>query len=156
MENNTRGTWGTRIGFIAAAAGSAVGLGNIWKFPLYHRNVRWCCICNRFIYFLFVLVCIPVMSSELLIGRLTSKNPVGAFKELAPKSSWWLVGAMGILAGFISFLSIQLSADGRFPISLSQVLIWHQAVKMQRMFLSALLLHLLLHSSGMVYLWPYA
>lgn len=107
MENNTRGTWGTRIGFIAAAAGSAVGLGNIWKFP--YITGMYGGAAFVIVYLLFVvLVCIPVMSSELLIGRLTSKNPVGAFKELAPKSSWWLVGAMGILAGFIilSFYSV--------------------------------------------------
>jgi len=107
MENNVRGNWGTRIGFIAAAAGSAVGLGNIWKFP--YITGQYGGAAFVIVYLLFViLVCIPVMSSELLIGRLTGKNPVGAFKQLVPKSSWWLVGAMGILAGFIilSFYSV--------------------------------------------------
>ena len=100
MEINGRGNWGTRIGFIAAAAGSAVGLGNIWKFP--YITGQYGGAAFVIVYLLFViLVCIPVMSSELLIGRLTGKNPVGAFKELVPKSSWWIVGAMGILAGFI-------------------------------------------------------
>jgi neurotransmitter:Na+ symporter, NSS family len=107
MENQTRGNWGTRIGFIAAAAGSAIGLGNIWKFP--YITGQYGGAAFVIVYLLFViLVCIPVMSSELLIGRLTGKNPVGAFKQLVPKSSWWLVGAMGILAGFLilSFYSV--------------------------------------------------
>jgi len=107
MEIKERGNWGTRIGFIAAAAGSAVGLGNIWKFP--YITGMYGGAAFVIVYLLFViLVCIPVMNSELLIGRLTGKNPVGAFKELVPKSSWWLVGAMGILAGFIilSFYSV--------------------------------------------------
>ena len=100
MEIKARGNWGTRIGFIAAAAGSAVGLGNIWKFP--YITGMYGGAAFVIVYLLFViLICIPVMNSELLIGRLTGKNPVGAFKELVPKSSWWIVGAMGILAGFI-------------------------------------------------------
>ena len=107
MENQARGNWGSRIGFIAAAAGSAVGLGNIWKFP--YITGQYGGAAFVIVYLLFViLVCIPVMSSELLVGRLTGKNPVGAFKQLVPQSSWWIVGAMGILAGFIilSFYSV--------------------------------------------------
>ncbi|MCK5767912.1 MAG: sodium-dependent transporter, partial [Candidatus Atribacteria bacterium] len=109
MEKQTgkRETWGSSLGFVLAAAGSAIGLGNIWKFP--YITGMYGGAAFVIVYLLFVvLVCIPVMSSELLIGRLTSKNPVGAFKELVPKSSWWLVGAMGILAGFIilSFYSV--------------------------------------------------
>jgi len=107
MEIKARGNWATRIGFIAAASGSAIGLGNIWKFP--YITGMYGGAAFVIVYLLFViLVCIPVMNSELLIGRLTGKNPIGAFKELVPKSSWWLVGAMGIMAGFIilSFYSV--------------------------------------------------
>jgi len=107
MEIKGRGNWGSQVGFIAAAAGSAVGLGNIWKFP--YITGMYGGAAFVIVYLLFViLVCIPVMNSELLIGRLTGKNPVGAFKELFPKSSWWIVGAMGVLAGFIilSFYSV--------------------------------------------------
>ncbi|MBA7705583.1 hypothetical protein ES703_114415 [subsurface metagenome] len=54
------------------------------------------------VYLLFViLVCIPIMNSELLVGRKSGKNAVGAFKELAPGTPWWLVGLMGIIAGFV-------------------------------------------------------
>ena len=100
MEIKGRGNWSSQVGFIAAAAGSAVGLGNIWKFP--YITGMYGGAAFVLVYLLFViLVCIPIMNSELLVGRLTGKNPVGAFKELAPKSSWWIVGTMGILAGFI-------------------------------------------------------
>ncbi len=100
MNETERGQWQTRMGFIAAAAGSAIGLGNIWRFPY---------ITGRFGGGAFVLIYIlllifvgyPVMNSELLLGRKTNRNPVGAFNTLAPGSPWVLVGYMGVLAGFI-------------------------------------------------------
>ena len=100
MEIKTRGNWSSQFGFIAAAAGSAVGLGNIWKFP--YITGQYGGAAFVLVYLLFViLVCIPIMNSELLVGRKSQRNAVGAFKELAPKSSWWIVGLMGIIAGFI-------------------------------------------------------
>ncbi len=100
MEIKGRGNWGTQFGFIAAAAGSAVGLGNIWKFP--YITGLYGGAAFVLVYLLFViLVCIPIMNSELLVGRKSGKNALGAFKELAPKSSWWIVGLMGIIAGFV-------------------------------------------------------
>jgi NSS family neurotransmitter:Na+ symporter len=85
---------------IAAAAGSAIGLGNIWRFP-YETGV------NGGGAFLFVyLICIlliglPVMISELLIGRSAQRNPFGAFKMLAPGKPWFLIGLMGVVAAFM-------------------------------------------------------
>ncbi len=100
MEIKTRGNWSSQFGFIAAAAGSAVGLGNIWKFP--YITGQYGGAAFVLVYLLFVIfVCVPVMNSELLIGRKSGKNALGAFKELAPKSSWWIVGLMGIIAGFV-------------------------------------------------------
>ena len=100
MVIKERGNWGSQFGFIAAAAGSAVGLGNIWKFP--YITGLYGGAAFVLVYLLFViLVCIPIMNSELLVGRKSGKNALGAFKELVPKSSWWIVGLMGILAGFI-------------------------------------------------------
>lgn len=100
MSENGRGHWQTRTGFIAAAAGSAIGLGNIWRFPY---------IAGRYGGGAFVLVYIlllifigyPVMTSELLVGRKTEKNPVGAYSTLAPGSPWIIAGFMGVLAGFV-------------------------------------------------------
>ena len=100
MEIKERGNWSSQFGFIAAAAGSAVGLGNIWKFP--YITGLYGGAAFVLVYLLFViLVCVPIMNSELLVGRKSRKNALGAFKELAPKSSWWIVGLMGIIAGFV-------------------------------------------------------
>ncbi|GAI37558.1 unnamed protein product, partial [marine sediment metagenome] len=66
MEIKGRGNWGTQFGFIAAAAGSAVGLGNIWKFP--YITGLYGGAAFVLVYLLFViLVCIPIMNSELLV-----------------------------------------------------------------------------------------
>ena len=104
-ENNSsdqagakRGMWGSKLGFILAAAGSAIGLGNIWRFPTEAAN-------NGGAAFLVVyLVCVvligmPVMLAELTLGRHTRKDPVGAFKSICPKGMWWLVGALGVATG---------------------------------------------------------
>lgn len=99
--------WGGRLAFVLAAAGSAVGLGNVWKFP-YITGVH-----GGAAFILVYLVCIalvgmPIMVAELAIGRTTQKSPITAFRELAPKQLWWLVGAMGVLAGYVilSFYSV--------------------------------------------------
>ena len=96
-----RGQWGSRVGFILAAAGSAVGLGNIWKFP-YITGEN-----GGGLFVLVYLVCIalvglPIMVGELMIGRAARKQPVGAFTALSgPSSGWRVVGWLGIITGFI-------------------------------------------------------
>jgi len=96
-----RGQWGSRLGFILAAAGSAVGLGNIWKFP-YVTGEN-----GGGLFVLVYLVCIalvglPIMVGELMIGRAARKQPVGAFTALSgPSSGWRIVGWLGIITGFI-------------------------------------------------------
>lgn len=97
-----RDGFGSKLGIIAAAAGSAIGLGNIYRFPCEVGN-------NGGAAFLLVYLAvviflgIPVMLSELVIGRRSQSNAVGAFKKLAPKSAWPIVGYMGVLCGFIIF-----------------------------------------------------
>ena len=93
-----RGQWASSIGFILAAAGSAVGLGNIWKFPgktgLYGGGAF------LLSYILIVaLIGFPVMLAELSIGRSTQKNVVGALGELSRK--WAFVGVLGVITLFI-------------------------------------------------------
>lgn len=90
----------TSIGVIAATLGSAVGLGNIWKFPyLTGENGGAAFI---LVYLLSVIfVGLPVMISELIIGRHTKKNAVGAFKKLEPTKPWYVVGASGTLTAFL-------------------------------------------------------
>jgi len=102
-----RGKWGSKIGFIVAAAGSAIGLGNIWRFPYVAGENGGAAFV--FIYIIFVvLIGLPVMIAELSIGRNTQKNPVGAFKKLFPKSYWKIVGGLGVLTGIgiLSFYSV--------------------------------------------------
>ena len=98
--NHKRGLWATRMGFILAASGSAVGLGNVWKFPyITGQN-------GGGAFVLVYLVCIavvglPIMLAEFTIGRKTNLNPVGAFQQLRPGTAWMGVGFMGVLAGFL-------------------------------------------------------
>lgn len=93
-----RGQWGSNIGFILAAAGSAVGLGNIWKFPgvAYHNGGGTFIIMYIVIVF---LIGATVMLAEFSVGRRTQKNAVGAFKMLDRRFTW--VGGLGVLTGFI-------------------------------------------------------
>jgi NSS family neurotransmitter:Na+ symporter len=95
-----REQWGSKIGFILAAAGSAIGLGNIWKFP-YIAGVNGGAA-FVIIYLASILVVgMPVLMAEILIGRTAHRNPVGAFKKLSNGSKFWTaVGGMGVLAGF--------------------------------------------------------
>ncbi len=98
-----RGAWGSRFGFIMAAAGSAIGLGNIWRFP-YVTGQNGGAIFVLFYLFFILLIGLPVMIGEFSIGRFSRKNPVGAFKLIAPRSGWKYLGLLGILTG-ISILS---------------------------------------------------
>lgn len=100
MEIKERGNWSSQFGFIAAAAGSAVGLGNIWRFPYLTGQYGGAAFVLVYLA-IIILIGIPLMNSELLLGRKAQKNAVGTFKTLAPGSPWFIVGVMGVLAGFI-------------------------------------------------------
>ena len=102
-----RDTWGSKLAFILAAAGSAIGLGNIWGFPTVAGQNGGAAF--LVVYLLAVaLIGAPVMLAELIIGRKTQRNPVGAFKALAPGSAWVVVGGLGVLTGVVilSFYSV--------------------------------------------------
>ncbi|MDF2545295.1 MAG: sodium-dependent transporter [Anaerosolibacter sp.] len=95
-----RDSFGSRFGVIAAAAGSAIGLGNIWKFP-YITGVY-----GGAAFIVVYLICIaligfPLMLSEFLVGRKSQKNAIGAFKKLAPGTPWYLTGWIGMAAAFV-------------------------------------------------------
>ena len=99
-----REQWGSRIGFIFAAAGSAIGLGNVWKFPyLVGMNGGAAFVLVYII--LAIVVGSTVLMAELTIGRATKKNPVGAFRALSSNPLWQLVGWVGMLAGGFVILS---------------------------------------------------
>ena len=101
-----RGRWGTRLGFILAAAGSAVGLGNIWKFPYLTGENGGAAF--LVIYLLLVFsIGLSVMLGEFVIGRAAERSPVGAFARLRGRG-WQFAGFLGVTAGFIilSFYSV--------------------------------------------------
>lgn len=96
----SRDGFGSKLGIIAAAAGSAVGLGNIYRFPCELGNNGGGAFLT--VYLLLVLCLgVPVMLSEFIIGRRAQKNPVGAFKLLKPRSGWPVIGYMGVICAFI-------------------------------------------------------
>ena len=95
----TREQWGSKTGFILAAAGSAIGLGNLWKFPF----ITWDNKGGAFV--LVYLVCtvavgLPIRRAEILIGRKTHRSAGGAMKA-AVGPAWGFVGGWGVLAGFV-------------------------------------------------------
>lgn len=98
--NAPRDSFGSKLGVIAAAAGSAVGLGNIWRFPyVAGENGGGAFL---LIYLGFILaIGLPVMLAELTIGRRAQLNALGSFKKLSPNRPWYLVGMMGIVAAFL-------------------------------------------------------
>lgn len=99
-ELTSRGSFGSKFGVIAAAAGSAVGLGNIWRFPYVAGENGGGAFLLIYIGFI-LLIGIPVMLTELSIGRKAQLNALGSFKKLAPGKPWYLVGFMGIVAAFV-------------------------------------------------------
>lgn len=103
---NSRGMWKSRVGFIFAATGSAVGLGNIWKFPyMAGENGGGAFV---LVYLMAVaLVGLPIMVAELVIGWRTQRNPVGGVIALSSKR-FAFIGIIGVLSGLIilSFYSV--------------------------------------------------
>ena len=106
MEN--RGSFASRFGVIAAMAGSAVGLGNIWKFPyMVGENGGSAFIITYLI--ISVLITAPVLIAEMSLGRMGGQNVLGTFRTLAPKQKAWQgVGWLGLITAFVilSFYSV--------------------------------------------------
>ncbi len=101
MGNGTenREQWGSRLGFIMAAAGSAVGLGNIWRFP-YITGVNGGAAFVLVYFAIVFTIGISVMLAEFVIGRNAGLNAVGAFQKIKG-GAWPVVGWMGVIAGFM-------------------------------------------------------
>ncbi|MDY9920088.1 MAG: sodium-dependent transporter [Proteiniphilum sp.] len=100
MMSDKRATFVSKIGVIATAAGSAVGLGNIWRFPSQTADG------GGAIFILVYIGCIlffgiPLMVSEFMVGRTSRANTAGAYHKLAPGTQWKWVGRLGVLTGFV-------------------------------------------------------
>lgn len=99
FDFSKRDSFGSKIGVIAATAGSVIGLGNIWRFPyIAGENGGGAFL---IVYLLFIAaIGIPVMLSEIIIGRRGQRNAYGSFKKLKPNQPWYLIGLIGIAGAF--------------------------------------------------------
>ena len=104
----SRGQWASKFGFIMAAAGSAVGLGNIWRFPYLTGENGGAAFVLVYI-FCVVLVGAPMLINEIALGRLTGKNPVTAFQSTGANPIWtFFAGVLPLIVTFVvlSYYSI--------------------------------------------------
>ena len=95
----TRDHFSSQFGVLVAVAGSAVGLGNFWRFPYLVGIYGGAAFIIVYILFV-VLLCLPIMFSEFIIGRRTHRNAYGAFKKLAPGTAWCGIGILSVAAAF--------------------------------------------------------
>jgi neurotransmitter:Na+ symporter, NSS family len=93
-----RGQWTSRTGFVLAAAGSAIGLGNIWRFPYVAGQSGGGAFVVLYL-LCILLISVPYLYAELAIGRHSQRNPVGAIRAIPGNSSWALVGGLCVLTG---------------------------------------------------------
>ena len=106
MNQPNRDTFTNKLGAIMAVMASAVGLGSIWRFPYLLGEYGGGAFLIIYIAFM-LMIGAPVMLSEFIVGRRGQSNVFRSFKNLSPKSYWYLVGIMGILAALtmLSFYS---------------------------------------------------
>ncbi|ERI08531.1 sodium-dependent transporter [Aneurinibacillus aneurinilyticus] len=99
--------WTSKLGFILAAAGSAIGLGAIWKFPYVAGTSGGGAFFVLFLLFT-VLIGLPLLLGEFIIGRSTQREAITAYKTIAPNSGWHWIGRLGVTTCFIllSFYSV--------------------------------------------------
>lgn len=135
-DSDTKRGFSTSLGTITAAAGSAIGLGNIWRFPYTLGQQGGGAFLLVYLVFVF-LIGLPIMMSEFVIGRRSQRNAVGAFRALDPAyRKWSFVGVLGIVAAFLIYsfystvagwtlnyvlLSSNGSLSGKTPQEISQV-----------------------------------
>jgi NSS family neurotransmitter:Na+ symporter len=98
IENRTN--FGSKLGAILAAAGSAVGLGNVWRFP-YETGQNGGAAFLVIYLICVLLIGLPIMVSEFIIGRHSRSNTADAYLKLAPGTQWKWVGRLGVLTGFL-------------------------------------------------------
>ncbi len=135
QSQKARGSWSGLIGFVLAAAGSAIGLGNVWRFPYITGKYGGGAFVIVYIGCV-LLVGIPIMLAEFLIGRKTQRNAVGAFRTLRPGSPWVITGWLGVVSGFVIlsyysvvggwvlhyiYLSLSNSFAGRTPEEIAKI-----------------------------------
>lgn len=98
MSNKAQ--FATKIGLIAATVGSAVGLGNVWRFPVLAQSNGGAAFLLIYIACVFILG-IPVMMAEFSLGRGGGSDAVGSFMNVTPGKKWWMAGAIAIIASYL-------------------------------------------------------
>lgn len=115
-----REVWGTRAGFILAAVGSAVGLGNMWRFPYQVSETGGAAFVILFILMMF-LIGIPVMLAEFAVGRGTRLSPIGGLRKAGGKA-WTPLGYFFVLSGFLILAYYSVIAGWATRYALSAIL----------------------------------
>ncbi len=102
-----REQWSTKVGFILSSAGAAIGLGAIWKFPYMTGMNGGGAFFLLFIAFTLIIG-LPLLIAEFIIGRGAQQEAVTAYKKLAPGTGWSIIGRWGVAGAFIllSFYSV--------------------------------------------------
>ncbi|MFC4556784.1 sodium-dependent transporter [Virgibacillus kekensis] len=102
-----RDQWASRLGFILSSAGAAIGLGAIWKFPYMTGMNGGGAFFLLFIAFTLIIG-LPLLIAEFVIGRGAQREAISAYKKLAPKSGWSIIGHWGVFGSFVllSFYSV--------------------------------------------------
>lgn len=100
-SKNQRGQWASALGFVMAAAGAAIGLGNVWKFPYLASKFGGGTFLFAYIIMLLILG-VPILITEIVLGRRGKLNPVGTYDKLSNGSKWWkFVGFVAVSVNFI-------------------------------------------------------
>ena len=100
MENNNRANFGSKLGVILATAGSAVGLGNVWRFPYMTGQNGGAAFIFVYIICVFILG-IPCMLNEFIVGRHSASNTARAYRKMANGTPWMVIGYFGVFTGFV-------------------------------------------------------
>ncbi len=104
---SSRDQFASKLGFVLAAAGSAIGLGAIWKFP-YMAGTNGGSVFILLFILCTVFIGLPILIAEFMIGRRGQKDPINSFKDQAPGKPWYMLGWLGIVAAglILSFYSV--------------------------------------------------
>lgn len=112
--------FGTKIGLIAATVGSAVGLGNVWRFPAETQAGGGAAFLLVYIACVFILG-IPVMLAEFSIGRAGGLDAVGSFKKLSSGKNWWMIGGLAILTSYLILCFYMVVAGWTFEYMIQSI-----------------------------------
>jgi NSS family neurotransmitter:Na+ symporter len=119
-SSDDRGQWGSKLGFIMAAAGSAVGLGNIWRFPYVTGENGGAAFVLVYLVCVF-LIGVPLLYVELALGRASGRNPVGAFQKTKPGTPFMITGILCLMACFFVLTYYGVIAGWTISFAWSQI-----------------------------------